>query len=293
MSLENSKKNFFFSLLPPIRIHTWGGYGSQLYALYLSIILQSKLPGRKILFVAHTSGVTKRSFEIGEDFNLEFIEVDDFSNKASGTLNFNLTVKNRLRNLVGEVLVFFGLVNRCNNDFEIEKIKPWILIARGHYTQFTFDAQVLKKIFDNLSRKMKYKVNSKPTLCIQYRLGDLLFIPNKVFTPPFAILEIISKFHLLDENPIISILSDSPKNAEDLLVAAGLDKKNTHYLELNPAHTIIQAVNSTYFVGTTSKLSLWIAVMRSEVFKMSNTFLPLGFEIEIISHKLNIPPTLY
>ena len=56
------------SMLPAIKIHIWGGLGSQLYALALKIDLQKKFKTRKVVLVFHNSGVTRRDAELGSAF---------------------------------------------------------------------------------------------------------------------------------------------------------------------------------------------------------------------------------
>ena len=68
--------------MPSIKIHCWGGIGSQLFTLALALDLNKRYPKRPIKFIFHTGGVTRRSLEIDflpEKFRYEvkddFIEI--------------------------------------------------------------------------------------------------------------------------------------------------------------------------------------------------------------------------
>ena len=53
-------------LVPSIKVHCWGGFGSQLFALALCNELKTKFPTRKLILILHSSGVSKRVPEIQE-----------------------------------------------------------------------------------------------------------------------------------------------------------------------------------------------------------------------------------
>ena len=68
-----------------LRIHSWGGLGSQLFALSLIFDLVRKFPKKRIELIHHTAGVTRRLFEV--DFMLnsktELVVKDDFTTKSN------------------------------------------------------------------------------------------------------------------------------------------------------------------------------------------------------------------
>ena len=78
----------YFSFIP-IRVHCWGGLGSQLYALSTAYDLKIKYPKRKIKLVLHTGGVTKRVSELDfiptSDFDL--IQINDFQARSNDYIN--------------------------------------------------------------------------------------------------------------------------------------------------------------------------------------------------------------
>jgi len=68
-----------FSRLP-IRVHCWGGFGSQIFACVIAKRLASLFPARKIVLIFHSSGVTRRTLEIPKGFTGDFtvLTQDDF-----------------------------------------------------------------------------------------------------------------------------------------------------------------------------------------------------------------------
>ena len=47
-----------------LKIHSWGGLGSQLHALSIAHDLKQNFPTRKLILIHHTSGVSRRFFEL-------------------------------------------------------------------------------------------------------------------------------------------------------------------------------------------------------------------------------------
>ena len=70
-----------FSLLPVLKIHSWGGFGSQLFTAYVILKVQKRYPGRRIKVIVHTSGVTRRvsEFEFAK-LGAKVVQVEDFEN---------------------------------------------------------------------------------------------------------------------------------------------------------------------------------------------------------------------
>ena len=109
---------FVSRFLPNIKIHAWGGLGSQLYALALSIDLDGNFTTREVNIVAHSSGVTRRAPEYAI-YSDEIEYKDDFS--KSPTRNFH--VFNSIKNIVKALLLRIGVYAYCNSDNEVEMLK--------------------------------------------------------------------------------------------------------------------------------------------------------------------------
>ena len=84
-----------------LRVHCWGGLGSQLFALAHAYELRRKFPNRKILLLLHTSGETERYSELGFLGNSEFKiqQVKDFK-KSSFSQSAQLHRVQRIQNQI-------------------------------------------------------------------------------------------------------------------------------------------------------------------------------------------------
>ena len=101
------------TLLPNLRIHSWGGLGSQLFAAHIVLRLKQQYPGRRVRVIVHTSGVTKRYTELNfTRLGIKIIEIDDF---LKPKLQTTLQVRRRFKyiKLLKAFLVF-------NHYIEIE-----------------------------------------------------------------------------------------------------------------------------------------------------------------------------
>ena len=69
--------NQILRFLPALRVHSWGGFGSQLFTAYVVLKLQKQFTNRRIKVVVHTSGVTRRVSEFDfETLGVEMIQVE-------------------------------------------------------------------------------------------------------------------------------------------------------------------------------------------------------------------------
>ncbi len=276
-------------VIPPLRIHVWGGYGSQLYAIYLALRIQQKYPWRRILIVAHTSGVTERRLEISKYRQFESSQVNDFNSPHTNFQNKEPTSGSKVKNhraIFKSILVWSGLLSHCNTEKDFNELKPWVLSCRGHYTHMLFNPEIIsllyKVIVDEASpRKIAYR-----TIGVQYRLGDLIQLQNK---SPIDSKDIVRKIREVREfaNLGITLCSDTPDLALMNISHNLGDTLSVSLADLKPDDVIVEFSNIFAFIGTTSKLSVWIAVFRSVVNGLENTFLPDQFEFEMNLHGIN------
>jgi hypothetical protein len=259
----------------PSEIHIWGGYGSQLNALYLQFLLGFFRPNKKFKLIFHSSGVTFREpevvFLLGSS---EWAFVDDFKI----TVGFFQTPPKRIVSLVKASISFFGFVSTASNLRDLSKIKPWVRQIRGHYSDMQVHEHELVTFLESVmglnTSELFGSVNSNVLVC-QYRLGDLLQLTDK---DPVEIDRLVKVFQGLCEYQSINeikILTDSVIPARETL-SGKLDwKGDVSYSCKPPADTLREAVMADYFIGTTSKLSIWIAVIRFYLKKQSITFMPI------------------
>ena len=258
------------SLMPAVRIHCWGGFGSQLFAILQYWNLQRRFPGRKLILIIHTSGITRRDIEIESLLtNIPFKVVDDFKeirrtakeqSKSFGKLE---AIRNRLHTLPKAFIKTTGLLSDIEDIRAYNAIKPWLLSVRGHYTRYPFCSADLLKLYELISSVESEKLDEGSlvgTLSIQYRLGDLLSLPNKGIEDPKLLINIADSIAKKSTISKIIVLTDSPTEAMRLLDIVNRDWK---VVNLSPISTINICVNSSEFIGTNSKLSFWITVFRA------------------------------
>ena len=251
--------------LPPLKIHTWGGLGSQLFAVAICVDLRRRFPGRTIQIVLHTGGVTRRVPEVVELFSdFRYIYQEDFGSLAnSPELNpksTNADFKTHVKNM----LLRIGFVSHCNDDISTDKLRPWVLSLRGHYSYRSISPNFLddlKRLV--LSKEFSALIANENSCCIHYRLGDLLTLSEK---KPISSLSVLSEFKAIQNHYDFSkliVFSDSPVEAKQRFSTAG-----TQPLEMPNSSTtqvIANSVHADYFIGTSSKISFWIAAIRAVV----------------------------
>lgn len=261
----------------PINIHCWGGFGSQLYALTLARDLQNRFCSREIKFYFHTGGVTYRNPEILSligDFSYEV--VNDF-----GIASIDTSTKRRFcsipRAVIIKLVFFTGLMSRSDSDSEFRRIKPWVKTIRGHYSYRSQNETTIKKIFpvNMFDADTDFKF-----LGVQYRLGDLTDLESK---SPIDSNRIATLIHRIDPPGYsVWVYSDTPSEATDRLSKHGIECRAA---VKNSLETVIDLSQADYFVGTSSKISFWIAILRVVVLQKKDSFLPSS---NINQLKLNV-----
>lgn len=259
---------------PPLRIHIWGGLGSQLFAIALAFKIQNDFPKRELLLVLHSSGVTQRRPEVCELFpEFTYQEVDDFSDRKTHDSNIASTsLKSTFKLLLKNCVVSTGLLAE-ENDGKTRTVRRWTLSVRGHY----FHREVNKEFILILSSRLKkvLKINTgiyREKIILHYRLGDLLELTNKTNINPQRIAKILLEEF---EGKEVTIFSDSPETAISLLKAYTRGIK-LNFEDLNTTNTIWAASNANVFFGTSSKVSYWILLLRFMLNQNSKNFMPVA-----------------
>lgn len=246
---------------PSLRIHAWGGLGSQLYAVALAEDLRKRFRKRRIVIVLHTGGVTRRIPEVVSLFPYcDFVFEDDFSSGKELITPSGINISNRGKKLFKNFLLMFGVVSSCNNDAQTRSLKPWVLSIRGHYSY--------RKISDTFLYSLKELITSREiveldvnTCCIHYRLGDLLLIDKK---SPISVNALLHEYSLVSQSYDFSnvyIFSDSPEEAFrrfSNMTAEKISAPNASTISV-----IANSISASYFIGTASKISFWIAGIRA------------------------------
>ena len=264
-------------LYPKIRIHTWGGLGSQLLGVALCIDIQDRFPRRTLQLVHHTSGVTERKLEI--DFQALGFEVEmheDFH--QSNQVERRKDLKKILLERAKFTARFLNLHSTSNTDREYLELKPWVLSIRGHYSHRALSDQSLRRIANliGLLRQVDTSRNDG-IIAVHYRLGDLVDIHNKSYIHPTTITQVVSESAQSFNLNTIRVYSDSPEIAWDLLGKSFQDR-NLEVLSRTTVETICELVNSPVFVGTNSKISVWVAILRDRLWSGKSSFLPMQLQ---------------
>lgn len=253
-----------FYIFKNIFVHSWGGLGSQLFAYSTAEYLSQRYPNKQISIVLHSSGVTKRAPAIdslGEKYRI--IIKDDFDDKSKSNTKvskFKLILKQILKILLEKS----DLVVEGNSTQEQRKIKPWTLVLRGHYSYAEISKNTLKamaiKIENSIETGFRDNLIRASYIGLHYRLGDLVKLDNKSYTEPDLIstfvLQVAADSHITD----IQIYSDDLALARILLC-----NKLTNSALFNEADiwvAMINLIHSDYFIGTNSKISIWIILFR-------------------------------
>ena len=263
--------------MPAVRIHCWGGFGSQLFAILQYWNLQRRFPGRKLVLVIHTSGVTRRDIETESLLrNIPFKVVDDFERQRGPTTKQLKSsskievIKAKLYVLPKVLMKTTGLLSDLENSKAYDSIKPWLLTVRGHYTRYPFSSADLLKLYEVISSIDCEDLGGESmvdVLTIQYRLGDLLNLSNKGFVDSKLLSDIANS--IVDKTHISNtiLLTDSPAEAMQLLDTSN---RNWKVANLSPISTIKLCVDSSEFIGSNSKISFWITVFRALMNKESH-----------------------
>lgn len=264
----------------PLRVHSWGGLGSQLFGVILYLELKENFPRRKIILCLHEGGVTLRNSEIRGIFrNVLAEEIKDYSKSHFVSQEKNSGTKGILRNQMRRLMIKSKVLLTLDDSTNINSVKPWTVSIRGHYSYREITRQLIDLFLSNLTTSGLDRLNlereEKIQLGIHYRLGDLIELSTKQPMKIERLAKVIKA--RLDENPLKSLVvfSDSPDRAlsqiqdkfPDLMIAIK---------GLPTWETIGALLNSKSFVGTFSKVSLWVVILRY----LSNEMLPSYMPIE-------------
>jgi hypothetical protein len=267
--------------LPKVKIHVWGGLGSQLHAWYLFESLQLRYPNRKFVLVFHTSGVTRRLPEILNYLpENSSVLVDDYQSN----LNFSIHRKNKISVRARALRLFKPFISpilinsKFDGNLDSASICFWTLAIRGHYSANRIDDETLQIIASKLGL-IKKPLNSHPipqVMVIHVRLGDLLELTSKFPTDLTLTAAQIAKITEFNDYSSVRLHSDSPEIAETML-SDFLSQRLEIVQNENPLDALLDFVRGDCFVGTSSKLGVWAAIFRSYLNK-PHTYLPSNLE---------------
>jgi len=273
--------------LPKIEIHCWGGLGSQLYAVVLRLELEAKYPSRKFTIVCHENGVTRRTSEISPFFPGSVISVEDFDySKQFGVGAPHakaLKGKVIVRNLLVKFLKLFSIILDGDRTLGLARIRFWTLQVRGHYSERRLDESALLQVRNMISQASQVRAfgSDSQDILVHYRLGDLLILQNKSPISSNRVLGVLQDLHNRIGSRFI-LFSDSPDTAYDFLTVGNLPVDIAR--DTNAVDTLSILLNSHYFVGTNSKISIWAVILSSKSSFREESYLPYELQHHVIAN---------
>lgn len=260
-------------------IHCWGGLGSQLHAWHLLELLKLTNPNRNFGIIFHTAGVTERFPEI--DYFLSTNEswrVDDYDEKApqgKGLRSHNSGVAKIVKSWTKLFLSLIGVENNRESLNSLTRIYPWTRTIRGHYSRLPMNdlalAQISSKIFNanqNISQPGLLK------LVVHLRLGDLRELADKSPIGEDSLRHALNELTKRVQIEQTVVHSDSPDLVSSFLGTTNHNSLVIRDLTVTPLSALVEMVEADYFVGTSSKLSLWASIFRIKLEKV-NTYIPI------------------
>ena len=265
------------NLLPFIRVHVWGGLGSQLFAINLLQILNREGINRNFSLTLHSSGVTKRYPAFTEIYPaIDYKFFDDFSNQNSlgnANLKFIVRVKQLLRKIIKKLAISFRFLIEIESSKDLRKIRVWTLSIRGHYSYLKVSRDFLVDLERRLLSGATLTSIDKNGVTLHYRLDDLMTLENKSFIPSYRIIEEINRVESIEKNSILYVYSDSIEAAKRLLVP-DLGNIAAVFVDNTLLEVFRHGIITDYFIGTNSKISYWICGLRSINESLKETSLP-------------------
>ena len=263
--MSQLKNGCFDWLAPTLRIHCWGGLGSQLFAWAVVEQCLLEKPNRRITLVLHTSGVTQRSSELSALAKIvEIVQVTDFKhNEFSIDSEAKVALRGRFKKFI---LLILQKSKFILSTEKIEDIKPWTFQLRSHYARRYIPTKVCESMFNRLVQ-IELLENSfsevEDVVGIHYRLGDLLTLENKSYVPHEKIISVIQNLSSQRElnRCLIKIHSDSPEVAIQKLSPLSEDF-TIQLVEQNPWETLSALLQYKYLVVTNSKIGIWAIIFK-------------------------------
>ena len=257
-----------------LKIHCWGGLGSQLLALNYYLRVQELYPRKRIILVLHTGGITARNSEI--DFlsnKINLLKVDDYragsNDKQSHTTDSN-SIFNFVKASIKSLANYFRFV--ITDDKRVLKVKFWTLSVRCTYTSNVLRKQDIVHMADILG--ITSNSLEKNFIGVHYRMGDLPSLKPSALVPLDSISKIVND--LIKAGTVIDkvmIYSDSIVENSNLQLPREIDSE---WKSVDTLQTISELSKTKYFIGTSSKVSLWIAIFRLGLAVPGSIYLPVN-----------------
>jgi hypothetical protein len=257
-----------------LRVHSWGGLGSQMFALAEIFEIRQEHPRRRIKVIHHTSGLSKRLFEIEFmlDDKTQLITCDDYvkQNYQGNTKNYKS--KKSIRKAIKRILNFFAISIDFDSYEIVKSIKPWTYEIRGHYSNILISEKFLENCVEFYKIGSTEKARVQNSLVVHYRLGDLINLPGRPNIKSNEVIQAVqdsSKANCFDR---IIIYSDSVHIASKMLIKLEELMIPIEYSDLPTTLLVKHSIAAKFFIGTNSKVSIWIVYIRNYLGLQSTIF---------------------
>ena len=258
-----------------VRIHCWGGLGSQIYSVAFYLTLREKYPNRVFLIVFHTAGVTYRKCEVSEileSFRIPYEISDDFYDSFS----CQLVKKSRVALFrLGRISVRESTPNR------VVQMYSWTREVRGHYAHQILTPNLMSTL-DGMfvSGRSAFLPADSASIHVHMRLGDLQTLDSKA---PLGLSRIVRALSFIPETlsgARVLVHSDSPDIAIEKISPA------YPYFEFMPSSdsaldVIRQQKSTDIFIATPSKISEWAIGFRLYEKNDLRTLIPIEMQDEL------------
>ena len=270
--------NQIFRFFPALRVHSWGGLGSQLFTAQLILKLKHRYPRRKIKVILHTAGVTRREAEFDfKTLGVKVKQIEDFNfrdKKTRGEVPFDKFQTGffyLIKHLGLLILRKFHFIISADDEANFALLRIWTLMIRGHYTQLTIEKDIVRDLYELVSNQEKVSNRDVYKMIVHCRLGDLLKLSQK---SPIDALRLDTLLKNLNVSPqAVLVVTDSTFN-EFMEYSTGTRiLNNCQHRNFNSFETLERCILAQEFIGTSAKLSLWAAIFRYFLMSM-NTYLP-------------------
>ena len=247
-----------------LKVHSWGGLGSQLFALSLIYDLKKKHPRIKVSLIHHTSGISERKFELESilEDGITLTEVNDYQKFKELSSKKISKLKVSTKKLIK--IIFNSLsISVCpdNNSNEI-KIYPWTVEIRGHYSFRPIGNEFLQKTLMSLENNKNATQKKSSLLAIHYRLGDLKNLREKYIVAPENLISALKKVLITHEIKHAVLFTESVSSAKQYLFSVEKLFMSFDYSTASTLELLKASINAQYFIGTNSKVSTWIIKFR-------------------------------
>jgi hypothetical protein len=244
-----------------VRIHSWGGLGSQLIALGVLLDLRKSHPRRDLMLIIHSSGVTRRVSEIDQFSNLvKIIFIDDFVSGIDIKKEPRNFPKKNFHIILKKILNFTRLV--ISKDSEQIKLMPWTRSIRCHHGMARISRESIRLISTYIPGASPAVDSTRESVIgIHFRAGDLRLEKSSSLTNFSVITDLVAD-NVKDLNGVkveLKILSDSPIDPNSEFHLEGFDYT---WDQFDTWDTFGSLITTNSFIGTNSKISLWVALFR-------------------------------